>query len=145
MDGEPDEDLSELVRQVGIDVADLVRQQLNLARLEMQQTMFGATRDAAKIAIASGIALAGGACLVVFGVLGLGQLLGGAYWAGALIVGGALLLVGGITIARAMSRLKRRGLTPRHAASAVKQDVRLARESMRQLDERVSSPVARDN
>jgi Putative Actinobacterial Holin-X, holin superfamily III len=142
LNGERDEDLSALVRELGGDVADLARQQLNLARLELQQAMLGATRDAMKIVVAFGLTLAGGACLVVFGILGLGRLLDGAYWAGALIVGGALLLVGGLMIVLTMNRLRRRSLVPRETASAMRRDALLAREGIRQRGEKVSSPAA---
>lgn len=132
MDGadEAPENLGSLIRNLTQELADLIRQEVNLARMEMRQAVASTIMDAAKIFVAVGLGLLGGLCLVVFGVLGIGRLLHGAYWAGALITGGALLLVGGVLTASAVRGLKRRSLRPKAAVDSLKSTARDARAIM---------------
>ncbi|HEX6939250.1 MAG TPA: phage holin family protein [Longimicrobiales bacterium] len=124
------EGFADLLRELAGQSAALVRQEANLARLEMKETATAIGGDAVKIGIALGIAAAGGLALTAFLVLVIGNLLDGAYWAGALIVGVVLLLIGGLLAKRAVSNLKHIEVKPEETIDSLNEDRRwLQREA----------------
>src|ERR671932_651847 len=82
--------LGELFRQLTTDTGELIRQEVNLAKVEMRQTGAAVARDGAKIGVAVFVANAGILALTAFLVLGLGDLFNN-YWLSALIVAVAFL------------------------------------------------------
>ncbi|MGH7477447.1 MAG: phage holin family protein [Longimicrobiales bacterium] len=133
----PGEGLGGTLRELAADMGRLVRQEVQLAKLEVGQTLSAATLDAVRVMIALVLAAIGGLCFVIFMILGIGTLLDGAYWAGALITGTLLLLVGGILTFGAVRDLKRRSVKPEQAMDAVREDLRLAKQEAVALKERM--------
>ncbi|HEX7117256.1 MAG TPA: phage holin family protein [Longimicrobiales bacterium] len=124
------EGFADLLRELAGESAALVRQEANLARLEMKETASAIARDAVRIGIAIGLAAAGGLALTAFLVLVIGNLLNGAYWAGALIVGALFLLIGGLMAKRAVSDLQHIDVAPDETIETLNEDKRwLQREA----------------
>lgn len=123
--------LGELFRQLAQDSATLVRQEVALAKAELQQNVKTAVRDAAMVAVGGGVALVGALVLVLFMVLALGDALN-EYWLGALIVGVILTAVGAVLAMGSLKRLKHDGLAPERAIQTLKEDKQWAQNEIRQ-------------
>src|SRR5690606_19862738 len=88
--------LGDLVRDLGQEGVELVRQEINLAKLEIKEATSRIASGAIGAAVWSGLAFIGGLALTACLILLIGMALDGAYWAGALIVGGVFVLLGGL-------------------------------------------------
>ncbi|WP_454196522.1 phage holin family protein [Nocardia sp. Marseille-Q1738] len=86
--------VTELIDDATAQISRLIRDELQLARLEMRQKGKRFGRGAGLTGVAALLAFYGGAAVVAAAVLGLAELLPG--WAAALIVAGALLTVAAI-------------------------------------------------
>lgn len=125
--------LSDLVRDLGRDTGELVRQEIALAKMELSGAISTMLLDSVQILVALLVAGIGGIALVVAAILGIGTLLGGAYWAGALITGALLVLVGGVIAGRAVRELKRTSLKPEVTLETLRTDSRWARSEAKEL------------
>lgn len=124
------EGFTDLLRELADESASLVRQEVNLARLEMKETAAAFAKDAVRLGIAAGLAVAGGLALTAFLVLVIGNLLNGAYWAGALIVGVVFLLIGGLMAKSAVNDMKKIDVRPEQTIETLGEDKRwLQREA----------------
>lgn len=134
-----DPQLGELLRQLAADASALFRQEVQLARLEVAETVSKMARDALMIVVALGVVLVGGLLLLVAAVLGIGELLGGAYWAGALIMGGILLLAGALVARSAGTDLQKRSIKPETTIRTLKEQKEWAREEIKELTRGLSA------
>lgn len=132
-----EESIGTLLRELAGDTGRLFRQEIELAKLEMRDSVRSAVVDGMKIGVAAGLGVIGVLCLVVALILGLGTALGGAYWAGALISGAFLLLVGGLLTGSAMEGL-RKGMKPERTVETLLEDGRFAKKEAKHLKERMS-------
>jgi membrane protein len=112
--------LSQLVRELANDGANLIRQEIALARAELTQNLGGLARHARSAAVGAGVALVGLLVLVAFLVIGLGALLGGAYWLSALIVALVLVATGGGLALSGVRQLGRAALAPEESIDSVR-------------------------
>src|SRR5690606_9589618 len=101
--------LRELVRDLGSDIASLVRQEIALAKAEIQANLKNLAKNSGILAVGGGIASVGLVVLTVFLIVWLGAILGGAYWLSTLLVALGLLAAGG---AMAYLGAKKLGRTP---------------------------------
>lgn len=124
--------LGELFRTLAQDSATLVRQEMMLAKAELQQNVRAAVRDATMVAAGGALALVGGLVLILFLVLALGDALN-EYWLGALIVGAVLLLAGGLLAMSSLKKLKGDGLAPERTLETLKEDKQWAQNEIRQV------------
>jgi uncharacterized membrane protein YqjE len=124
--------MGELFKRLTTDTSELIRHEINLAKVELRETGATVARDAAKIGVAVAFALAGVLALAAFAIVGLGDLFGN-YWLAALIVGVALLAVGGYLAKNAIADVKQRGLTPRETVQTLRDDASWAKEEGREL------------
>ncbi len=129
--------LGELFRQLTNETGQLIRQEVNLAKVELKQTGATVARDGAKIGIAAGLALAGVLALTAFLVIGLGDAFNN-YWLSALIVAIAFLAVGGVMARNAMADIKRRGVAPRETAATLRDDARWAKEEAKEFKREIT-------
>lgn len=113
-----------LFKQLADESRDLVRQEINLAKLEMKESTGHIASNAVQTAIWGGIAALGGLALTAFLVIIIGNALGGAFWAGALIVGVVFLLVGGLMAWRAAKKIAQTDLKPDETIRTLKEDQR---------------------
>ncbi len=123
---EQDAGVTDLLRSLADDTRTLVRQELDLARMEVVRTARHLTVDGIWIAAGAGIAALGGVVVV----LGLALLVGyflDSYWLGTLIVGGFLLLVGAVGALVGVQRLRSRELAPKRTVDSLRADATWAR------------------
>ena len=122
-----DEHVRDLVGQLGDQVGRLVRDEIQLARLEMADRARRFGIGAGLTGVAGLFAFWGGTALVAAGVAGLALVL--PVWAAALLGGVALLLVAGVFGLAGRRQLRRAGPpVPREAIRSIEQDLRLVRE-----------------
>lgn len=124
--------LGDLVKQLAEDSATLVRQEVALAKSEMQENIQHAAKDVAMIAIGGGFLLVGLLVLTAFLVAILGDILGDEYWAGALIVGVLFVAVGGVMAKKYMNELKKDDLKPDQTIQTLKEDKRWLQSEMKE-------------
>ena len=129
--------LGELFRQLTTDTGELIRQEVNLAKVELKQTGATVARDATKIGVAVFVANAGILALTAFLVVGLGAALGN-YWLSALIVAITFLGIGAFLAKNAVADIKRRGITPRETAATLRDDARWAKEEAQEFKREIT-------
>jgi uncharacterized membrane protein YqjE len=129
--------LGELFKRLSTDTSELIRQEMNLVKVEMREVGTTAARDATKIGVAAGLALAGVLALGAFAVVALGDLFGN-YWLSALIVGVALLAVGSYLAKNAVNDIKQRGLTPQQTMQTLRDDASWAKQEGRELKREIT-------
>jgi hypothetical protein len=119
-----------LIRSLADDAATLIRQEVDLVKMEVSHTARRLAADGAWIATGAAIAAVGALCLVLAMALGLGALLG-SYWLGTLVTGLFLMLVGGGFLFKGVRDLRKQHLVPRQTAESLREDARWAREEAR--------------
>jgi uncharacterized membrane protein YqjE len=113
--------LGSLIRELGQDGATLVRQEINLAKLEFKEAIGRITSGAAGTAIWAGLAFVGGLALTACLIMLIGMALDGAYWAGALIVGAVFVLLGGLMAWRSVKKIRETDIKPDQTISTLKE------------------------
>ena len=122
---------AELIRDLSTQVSTLVRQELELARLELSAKGKQAGIGAGMLGGAGVLALAGLGALVAAAILALATAV--AAWLAAVIVGVALFAVAGILGLMGKSRAQRAvPPAPEQAVRSVKEDVRFTKEHVQE-------------
>jgi xanthine/uracil permease len=124
-----DRPLGELLADLSRNLGLLVRQEIELAKTEIQQKTSRLAKDATAVGIGAGIAFAGGLALVAALVLLLVRF-GVAPWVSALLVGGVILVIGYVLINRAIHDMSHTDLTPRQTAESMKENVQWVKEQV---------------
>jgi membrane protein len=122
--------LFRLLRELLNDAADLIRQEITLARVEVGENLRRLARHVGQSAVGGILVGLGVLVLIEFLVIGLGVLLGGAYWISALIVALVLIIGGGGMVYLAVRRIAAVPLAP-------KASIESARETQRWVGGRV--------
>jgi len=120
--------IGELFGQLTQDTALLVRQEVQLAKSEMQQKISQATRDLVSLATGGAVVLLGGLALTAALILVLAGPVGLGPWLAALLVGVVLAAVGYTMLHRGLGDLKRTDPTPRRTVESIKEDIQWAKE-----------------
>ncbi|MBA8824922.1 putative membrane protein YqjE [Saccharopolyspora lacisalsi] len=119
---------AELIRDLGTELAELLRTEVRLARLELLHKGKEAGKGAALFGVAGVIALLGAMSLLAGVVLVLALVV--PTWVSAFIVGGGFFLVAGAVAAFGGVQLKRSGpLVPEDATDGARTDLRLVKEA----------------
>ena len=118
---------AELLGQLSEDVSLLMRQEVQLAKAEMTQTLNRVTGDAVKLGAGALVALVAGLTLVAALVLIL-VAVGIAAWLSALIVGVALGIAGFVMLGDGLKDLKRVDPAPRRTVGTLKDDLEWVKE-----------------
>ncbi|MGV9974441.1 phage holin family protein [Nocardia beijingensis] len=122
--------VSELVEDATTQLSRLIRDELQLARVEMREKGKRFGLGAGLAGVAALLAFYGGAALVAAAVLGLTEVLPG--WASALIVAGALLVVAAV-LGRAGKKSVEEANPPipREAVEGVREDIEVIKDRRR--------------
>ena len=120
--------VAELFGELTQDMTLLVRQEIQLARVELEQKASRLGGNLTKVATGGFVAYVGALALVAGLILLLAQVAGIPAWISALIVGGALAIVGFMMLQGGVRRLKRIDMTPRRTVETLKDDVQWAKE-----------------
>lgn len=122
-----DRSVGELITQMATQTSTLVRQELELARVELSQKGREAGKAAGLFGAAGTVALYAGGALVAAAILGLATAVDG--WLAALIVGVVLGLVAGVLALVGRSRARRAGPpVPEETVATVRNDVRYVKQ-----------------
>lgn len=122
-DGEEEEEsIGKLLGGVVTDAQTLIRKELELAKVEIEDTAKQLSRQAALMACGITVAAAGGLLLLFMATYLLAQS-GLELWASYGIVGGATLVLGGIGLLIGRARLKTLDPVPHEAVDIVKKEV----------------------
>jgi xanthine/uracil permease len=114
------------------DTTTLVREEAELARVEISQKVGRMESAAASIAIGGAVLFAGLIVLLLAAVAGLEQLLPPpqSAWLAPLIVGGIVAIIGFALVSRARKNLSAASLTPTRTMRSLQRDRELAREHL---------------
>lgn len=116
-----------LVGRLTDQVSTLVRDEMQLARLELRDKAKRAGAGAGLLGAGAAAALLAGGALVAAAILALALVLPG--WAAALIIGGAVALVAGLLALAGRLQVKRATpLTPTEAVDGLARDVKVVKE-----------------
>ncbi len=130
--------LGDLFRQLAQDSATLIKQEMALARAEMQESIRTITRGAMMLAIGGGLLLIGLLALTAFLIVILGQALAN-YWLGALIVGVLYAAIGGALVVSGKNRLQAAELKPEQTIRSLQDDKRWAQSEAQQVKRDLTS------
>jgi uncharacterized membrane protein len=120
--------VGELFGQLTQDLSLLVRQETQLAKVEIQEKISRASRNLVSLAAGGVVALIGGLALVTAVILLLVDPIGLEPWLAALLVG-ALLAGGGYMMLRGgLRELKQMDPAPRRAVESIKEDIQTVKE-----------------
>lgn len=134
-----DASLGELLKRLTTDSAELIQQEVELAKTELRETGTAYARDAAKIGVAAGLAFVGVLALSAFAVIGLGNVLGGRYWLSSLIIGAAAAGIGYMMVTNAVNDMKNRGVKPRETLETLREDKAWVGQQARELKHDLTS------
>jgi uncharacterized membrane protein YqjE len=129
--GSGDAPLGDLIRQLAQDSAMLVRQEVALAKAELQANVKSVARDLTMVAVGGVIALIGAMVLILFLVLAVGDALD-EYWLGALIVGLLFVIVGGLLAKSNLNKLKHESVAPALTIETLKEDKQWLQSEIKQ-------------
>jgi hypothetical protein len=125
-----DESVAELVKRASQQTAELIRQEMRLARWELKDKGRRIGMGAGLVGTGGLVAFYGGAALVAAAVLGLATAL--EPWLAALIIGAALVAIGGVLAAIGRREaIEALPPTPAETTASVHDDVEYIKESAR--------------
>ncbi len=119
--------LGELFAELSRETSTLVRQEVQLAKVEMTQTASRVGQDIGFLAVGGAVAYAGFLALIAALILALAAL-GLAWWLSALLVGLVVAGIGGFLVWRGLSALQQEDLAPRQTIETLKEDKEWAKE-----------------
>lgn len=121
-----DRSLGELLADLTNQMTTLVRQEVELARVETTAKVTRAARNAAMLAVGGVVVYTALLALVAAVILLLANA-GIPGWLSALIVGVLLAIAGALLIQRGLAALRREDLTPKRTIETLKEDAELVR------------------
>ena len=127
--GQDDRSLGELFAELAQETSTLVRQEVELARVELGQKAAGVGRAVASLVLGGAVAYAGFLAIMAAVIVALADV-GLAWWLSALLVGAVVAGVGYALVARARTALQRVELAPRRTVETLKEDREWAKEQI---------------
>ena len=124
-----DRSLGELFAELAQETGTLVRQEVELARVELSQKAAGAARDIGSLVLGGAIAYAGLLAIVAAVIVALADA-GLPWWLSALLVGVVVAGIGYALVARARAALGRTDLMPQRTVETLKEDREWAKEQI---------------
>jgi len=118
--------LGELFGDLARDTGTLVRQEVELAKVEMTQKATRVGKDLGFLVAGGAVVYAGFLALIAAVAIGLGQL-GVPWWLATLLVALVVGGVGAFLVMRGLSALKRENLAPERTMQTLKEDVAWAK------------------
>jgi hypothetical protein len=121
-----DRSLGELFTELTHETETLVRQEIQLARVEMTQKATAVGKDVGFLAAGGAVAYAGLLTLIAFVVLWLGNAI--PLWTSALIVGVVVLAIGGWLVYMGIDHLRNTNMAPTNTIETLQEDAKWAKE-----------------
>ena len=129
---QPQEDqrsLAQLFSDLTHESSELVRKEIELAKLELVESVSQLKAGAASMALAVPVLFAGFLVLLLAAVLALDVALQKP-WLSALLVGGAVTLIGIVALLVGRARIKRVDVTPQRSVESLQDDKELVRRHL---------------
>jgi uncharacterized membrane protein YqjE len=126
-----DRSVGELFGELTQDMTLLVRQEVQLARVELEQKASRVGSALGTVGTGGFVAYVGALALVAALILLLADVAGIKAWVSALIVGAVLAITGFVMLQGGLRKLKQTDLTPRRTVETLKDDVQWAKEQRR--------------
>jgi uncharacterized membrane protein YqjE len=126
-----DRSVGELFGELTQDMTLLVRQEVQLARVELEQKASRVGSALGTVGTGGFVAYVGALALVAALILLLADVAGITAWVSALIVGAVLAIAGFVMLQGGLRKLKQTDLTPRRTVETLKDDVQWAKEQRR--------------
>lgn len=126
LDSEPS--IGDLFTGLSEDMGRLLRQEIELARIETMQKVNSAMRSIVMLAAGGFVAYAGLILLLIAVAIGLSNWL--PLWVATLIVGVVALVVGAVLIGSGRSSLSNLTVVPENTIESIKEDARWAKEQV---------------
>lgn len=105
MQVDPDSGIPDLVSRLGDDSKRLMRDEVQLARLELRDAMHRSARGGMWLGVAFGVGVVALVALTMLAVTLIGRLAAGHMWVGALVTGIVELIIAAVLIRRGVSTL----------------------------------------
>lgn len=120
--------LGELLTGLTTDLSTLLRQEVQLAKVETLENLARATKSMALMAAGGFVLYAGFLTLVAALVTGLTAWFGLSLWLSALIVGAVLAIVGAILLQSGRSTMQQVNVVPEQTVETMKENVEMIKE-----------------
>jgi MFS family permease len=117
-----DESIGGLLRGILMDIRTLVREEIELARVEIREQAGRARAAAVSFAVAAVALACGGVLLLVALATGIADLLDWPVWSGFLIVAALLCVVGMVTLSSGRKQLQKVHAVPEETVSTLKEN-----------------------
>lgn len=124
--GNDNRSLGELFSELTRETETLVRQEVQLAKVELSQKASSIGKDIGFLAAGGAVAYAGLLTLIAFVVLWLGNAI--PLWVSALLVGVVVLAIGGVLVKMGLDHLKNTNLAPKNTIETLQEDARWAKD-----------------
>lgn len=121
--------LSDLFNELSRQMSTMLRQEMQLARLEMKERMAKVGRNAAMLAAGGLILYAGLLGLMITAVIALANVM--ELWLAALIVGGVIAIIGAIMIGVGYGRLKELDMVPRRTVDSLQESAEWLKQEIK--------------
>ena len=121
--------LGDLFSDLASDMSNLVRQEVNLAKLEVSQKAKYLGRNVGYLVVGGAVAYAGMLAIIAAVIMLLDRVMPA--WGAALLVGAVVALIAWLMIGKAMSALQNADLTPRETVETLKEDAAWAKQQIK--------------
>jgi len=128
--GRDDRSLGELFAELAQETSTLVRQEVELARVELGQKAARIGRDIASLVLGGAVAYAGFLAIMAAVIVALADA-GLDWWLAALVVGLVVVGVGAALLLRGRAALQNANLAPSRTVETLKEDQEWAKEQIR--------------
>jgi large-conductance mechanosensitive channel len=112
--------IGELFAELSQKTTTLVRQEIQLAKVEMSQKASRAGKNVGFLVVGGVVAYTGVLALVTAGIIVLGQLI--PYWLSAAIIGFVIAAVGVVLVVKGANTLRQEEPTPRETVETLQED-----------------------
>jgi hypothetical protein len=129
MQSRNDRSLGELFSELAQETSTLVRQEVNLAKVEMSDKASRAGRHVGILAAGGAVAYAGFLAILAGVIVLLNDVM--PLWLAALLVGLVVAVVGYLLVKRGLDALKREDFAPRETIETLKEDQEWAKDQTR--------------
>jgi len=126
-EGEPS--LGDLVMELTDDLSSLVRKEVDLAKVELQENLKEGAVAGGKVAAGGMVAYAGLLFILAAVTIILGQWWAN-YWLAAAVVGLVTAIIGGVMLNGGLNQLKQVSLVPHKAMASLERDAKMAKEKL---------------
>ena len=129
MPDKQDRSIGELFSELASDTGLLIRQEIELAKVELTQKASHVGRNVGYLVLGGAVAYAAVLALLAAVIILLANVM--PWWAAALLVAVLVGIVAAVLITKALSSLKNTNMAPRQTVETLKEDAQWAKQQMK--------------